>query len=389
MTVAPQPAKQTNHKKRNVILIIVGAVFAIALILWLLYYIFVGRFYVETDDAYVQGNQVMLTPQVASSVVAIYADNTDLVEQGQLVVELDKSNFLIALEEKKKNLANTVREVARLFENVGEQEALVEVRQSELDQQNYYLENRQDLKGTGAISVEDYETSSTNVSTAQANVTYALKQLTAAKVLVAGTTIESHPRVQAAVNELKEAYLNLIRCDVISPARGYVARRSVQVGDYVPAGTTLMMIVPLDFLWFDANYKETQLKNVRIGQPVEFTADLYGKGVTFHGTVLGFTGGTGSAFALLPAQNATGNWIKIVQRLPVRISIDPSEIKEHPLFIGLSIRSSIDVHDTNGRMLCLSPQIEPVYATFIYDRQTQELESKAREINEIIEANKS
>lgn len=367
---------------------ILGAVFAIALILWLLYYIFIGRFYVETDDAYVQGNQVMLTPQVSSSIVAIFADDTDLVEQGQLVVQLDKTNFLIAVEEKKKNLANTVREVARLFENVSEQEAFVEVRKSELNQQNYYLSNRQDLKGTGAISVEDFETSSTNVSTAEANLKYAVAQLTSAKVLVAGTTVESHPRVQAAVNELKDAYLNLIRCDVKSPARGYVAKRSAQVGDYVAAGSTLLMVVPLDFLWFDANYKETQLKNVRIGQDVEFTADLYGSRLKYHGKVLGFSGGTGSAFALLPAQNATGNWIKIVQRLPIRISIDPNEIKERPLFIGLSIVSSIDVHDTSGSMLCPYPQVDPVYSTFIYDCQMQELKNKEREINEIIEANK-
>lgn len=375
------------RKKRTRLLALFSTIFALLLLGWLLYYLLYGRFFVETEDAYVNGNQVIITPQVTGGIVKIFADNTDLVEQGQVIVQLDITPFEITLREKKEQLASTVREVSQLFENVKEQQALLEVRNAELNQQKLNLANRAPLLASRAVSGEEYEQNQTNVTAAEANYTYALASLEAARALVQGTEIHTHPRVLAAATAVREAYLNLLRCDVVAPARGYVAKRSAQVGDWVMAGETLMIVVPLDFLWFDANYKETQLKNVRIGQDVAFTADLYGTSRKFQGKVLGFTSGTGSAFQLLPAQNATGNWIKIVQRLPIRVSIDPKQIQENPLFIGLSIRSSIDVRDTSGAMLCLVPQVEPVYTTYIYNTQAEALQNFEPQILEIIEKN--
>lgn len=388
MATSESVEKDQKKKKRNSILFGVILAILVMLLVWILYFLFYGRFFVSTEDAYVSGNQVPLTNQVDGGVVAIYADNTDLVLQGQVVVLLDKTNYLLKLEESKQKLANTVREVVGLFEAVKEKEAAVEVRRAELIQAKLNFSHRTpEMVESGSVGKEEFEQYGTNVAVGEANYTFALRDLDSAKALVAGTTVKTHPRVTESVTQLKNAYLDLIRCEVIAPASGYVARRSAQVGDWVVAGTSLLKIVPLDYLWVDANYKEIQLGRVRIGQKANFTADIYGRSVKYHGTVVGFTGGTGSAFALLPAQNASGNWIKIVQRLPVRIAIDPEELRKNPLFIGLSTRMEIDVHDTNGKMLCAVAQDVPAYTTFIYEQQDRKLENFSPEIQKIIDAN--
>lgn len=373
--------------KRRLWLILVGAVFCLALVAWLLYWFFVGRFYVATDNAYVTGNQVMITPQVSSGTVCIYADNTDFVEEGQVLVLLDSSNYLIALAEKKALLADTVRAVVGLFTDVEKNQALVEVRKSEMIQAELNLSHRVALVDSQAVAVEEFEQMQTDVKVATSNYLYANKLLEASKALVENTFVETHPRVLDAASHLRQAYLDLIRCSVIAPTRGYIAKRSVQVGDWVAAGSTLMTLVPLDFLWIEANFKETQLERIRIGQDVTFTADIYGSSISYTGKVVGFSGGTGSAFALLPAQNASGNWIKIVQRLPVRIAIELQEIEKNPLFIGLSTEVNIDVRDVGGEMLSRIPQIDPVYTTYLYKTQMQKLESFEGEIVEIIKTN--
>lgn len=386
-TPLPSAPSTPNRKKRNRWLIILAVIFILAGLGWFLYWIFIGRFHVYTEDAYVHGNEVMLTPQVSSGVKAIYAEETDLVEKGQLVVELDRSDYLIAFEEAQKKLASTVRDVVAMFQDVGAKEAEVALKEAELKQAELDLEHRQPLVKTGAVSVEVFEVYQTDVEVAAASLRFAKKELEKAKAFVEGTTIESHPLVQEQAWALRESYLNLIRCQVWAPATGYVAKRSVQVGDQVKEGDTLLFIVPLDDLWIEANYKETQLRNVRIGQPVEYTADIYGGGVKFHGKVVGFQPGSGNAFALLPPENASGNWIKIIQRVPVRVSVDPEEIRQHPLFLGLSMRTYVDVHDTDGRMLAEAPTMKPIYTTTIYSKQMEELVEIDPMIDDIIKQN--
>jgi len=383
-----QKAKpSTSTHKRNLWMAGLAVLFLLIGIAWLLYWLLVGRFYVYTEDAYVHGNQVMLTPQVTAGVKAIFADETDLVQQGQLVVELDSSNFLIRIEELKKNLANQVRDVSYLFRDAQAKLALVKVREAELRQAELDLCHRKPLVQTGAVSREEFETFETIVVVTKENLVYAEKEYGAALSLIQGTDIETHPRVQQAVWELRQAYLDLIRCQIWSPVTGYIAKRSVQVGDQVAVGQTLLYIVPLDYIWVNANYKETQLSHVRIGQPVTFTADLYGKGVEYHGQVIGLQPGSGNAFSLLPPENASGNWIKIIQRVPVRISVDPQEIKKNPLVLGLSMRVSVDVHDVSGPKLAEQPTLMPIYTTPIYTTQVDDLFEFDPIIRELIDKN--
>ena len=391
MTTAPPeampPSADVQRKRRNVWLAVLAAVFLLAGLIVLGYWLFIGRFYVFTEDAYIHGNAVMLAPQVSAGVKAIYADETDLVQKGQLVVELDSSDFLLRFEELKKELAVTVREVAGMFQDVEAKQAQILLKKAEMQQAELDLNHRTPLVKTGAVSAETYETYQTGVSVATAALTFAERDYEAANALVAGTTVETHPLVQQTVWSLRQAYLNLIRCQIRAPTTGFIAKRSVQVGDQVEAGTTLLYIVPLDAIWLEANYKETSLKSLRRGQEVTFTADLYGDSVTYHGRVLGFQPGSGNAFSLLPPENASGNWIKIVQRVPVRISIDPDELLKKPLLLGLSMRVTVDVHDTSGHMLAQAPTLDPLYTTSIYSQQLEEMVSIDPLIADVITQN--
>lgn len=389
MTASEETPQQetSNHKKRNLWLILLASVFLIAGLAWFLFWIFVGRFYVYTEDAYVHGNEVMLTPQVSAGVSAIYADDTDLVEQGQLVIELDRTDYEIRLEELKKILANTVRETAALFQNVEAKEAEVVLKAAELRQAELDLEHRVPLVKTGAVSLEEFETYQTAVLVEASALALAEKEYEASKVLVEGTTVKTHPQVQEAAWNVRQSYLNLIRCQIWAPATGYIAKRSAQVGDQVSVGDTLLYIVPLDYIWIEANYKETKLRAVRIGQPVSFKADIYGDSVEYHGKIVGFQPGSGNAFSLLPPENASGNWIKIIQRVPVRVSLDPKEIREHPLLLGLSMRVTVDVHDTDGKMLSQVATKEPLYTTPIYQKQREDMKAIDPVIEELIANN--
>ncbi|MFZ0566196.1 MAG: efflux RND transporter periplasmic adaptor subunit [Chlamydiales bacterium] len=393
MTVSETEEKPVENKdnkrkkRRNLALLILLAIFVLIGVVWFFYWLFAGRFYVNTEDAYVHGNEVMLTPQVSAGVNAIYAEETDLVTKGQLLVELDRSDHELFFEEMQEALAYTVRQVVGLFQDVEAKEAEVVLRAAELRQAELDLKHREPLVSTGAVSTEEFETYQTNVVVAEASLVYAEKELEMARSLIEGTTVRTHPLVQESIVSVKEAYLNLIRCHVLAPVTGYIAKRSVQVGDYVNAGDTLLFIVPLDQIWIEANYKETKLRNVRIDQPVEFTSDIYGGGVKFHGKVVGFQPGSGNAFAFLPPENTSGNWIKIIQRVPVRISIDPDEISKHPLLLGLSMHVHVDVHDTSGKMLSKTPTLEPIYTTPIYYKQIEEMELIDPLIDHIIKKN--
>ena len=317
-----------------------------------------------TDNAYVQGNVVQITPQIGGTVTAIYADDTDRVKAGQPLVQLDPADAQVALDEARANLAQTVRQVRSLYANNRSLEAQIALKETdvtraktELARADDDLRRRQAIVGNGAVSQEE-------VSHAQSQLTTA--QLNSNQTLTEGTQLESHPNVQVAAGRVREAYLALHRAGLPAPVDGFVAKRTVQLGQRIAAGTPLMSVIPLDQLWVDANFKEVQLRNIRIGQPVKLIADLYGKHVEYKGTIAGLGMGTGAAFALLPAQNATGNWIKVVQRVPVRVALDPEQLKQDPLRVGLSMEVSVDTSDASGKALADVPRAASTVQTDVY-----------------------
>ncbi|GGL98318.1 efflux RND transporter periplasmic adaptor subunit [Pseudomonas asuensis] len=362
----PKSGKRKFFLLLLLVLVILGAVGVY------FYHTLYGRFHEGTDDAYVSGNVVQIMPQVTGTVVSITADDGDLVHEGQVLVKFDPSDTEVALQSAEANLAKTVRQVRGLYSNVDSYKAQVASRKVELERARSDYKRRQDLARGGAISQEELSHARDTLNAAQSALTSAEQQLSTSRALVDDTVIASHPDVKAAAAQLRQAYLNNARSTIIAPVTGYVAQRSVQVGSRVQPGTALMAVVPMDQIWIDANFKETQLSNMRIGQPVEIHSDLYGEDVKYHGTVESLGVGTGSAFSLLPAQNASGNWIKIVQRLPVRIRLDQDSLADHPLRIGLSMNVDVDLHDLNGPVLARKPLAQPRYTTDVYTRQLEE-----------------
>ncbi|WP_414449565.1 HlyD family efflux transporter periplasmic adaptor subunit [Burkholderia sp. 22PA0099] len=344
-------ASQPNNSKRNRMMLLLAVIIVIAAVAYGLYYFLVARFHEETDDAYVNGNVVQITPQVTGTVIAVNADDTQTVTAGSPLVKLDPADAQVALQQAEANLAQTVRQVRGLFVNDDQYRAQVTLRQSDLSKAQDDLRRRAAVAQTGAVSQEEISHARDAVKAAQASVDAAQQQLASNRALTANTTIADHPNVLAAASKVRDAYLNNARNTLPAPVTGYVAKRSVQVGQRVAPGSPLMSVVPLNAVWVDANFKEVQLTHMRIGQPVELSADIYGSSVKYHGKVVGFSAGTGSAFSLLPAQNATGNWIKVVQRLPVRIALDPKELEQHPLRIGLSMQVDVDIQNDQGGQL--------------------------------------
>ncbi|MDY7507207.1 HlyD family secretion protein [Ralstonia wenshanensis] len=365
---AATPAGNGNaNGKRKRMLTTLAAALVVAGVGYGLYWGLYGRWFESTDDAYVQGNVVQVTPQVAGTVVAIRADDTQLVTSGQPLIELDRADARVALEQAEAALAQTVRQVRTLYSNTSAFTATLAMRESDLAKAKDDLARRKQIAGTGAVSQEEISHAQTAVQAAQSALEAAKEQLQGNRVLTEQTTLERHPNVLQAAAKVREAYLAYARTSLPASVTGYVAKRSVQVGQRVAPGTPLMAIVPLDQLWVDANFKEVQVRHMRVGQPVELVADVYGSSVTYHGKVVGFSAGTGSAFSLLPAQNATGNWIKVVQRLPVRVSLDPKDLKDHPLRVGLSMEAKVDIHDEGGQSLATAPTASPLQTT-VYDQ---------------------
>jgi len=367
---AGQAAAPTNGKRkfllRLVLLIVVLA--AIAFGIW---YYTIGRWYEGTDDAYVNGNVVQITPQVVGTVVKINADDGNLVHKGDVLVEIDGSDARIALQQSEAQLARAVRQVRGLYSNVESGQAVVAAQKVSLDRARADYARRQGLVATGAISAEELAHARDAPAAAESQLASTQQQLSTTKALVDETVIAKHPDVLAAAAALRTAYLNDARAKIYAPVDGYVAKRSVQVGQRLQPGTPLMAVVPLHQVWIDANFKETQLAQMRIGQLVTLKSDLYGSKVEFKGKVQSLGVGTGSAFSLLPAQNATGNWIKIVQRVPVRIELDPKELDKNPLRIGLSMAVEVNLHDQSGPALAQQSPKEPVFTTDIYQGQMQ------------------
>ncbi|WP_243040496.1 HlyD family efflux transporter periplasmic adaptor subunit [Dyella sedimenti] len=378
-------AVQPPKNRRGFLLRALLVVLVLAAIGWGLWYFLEGRWYEETDDAYVNGNVVQITPQVPGSVVTIGADDGDLVHAGDVLVKLDPADAEVALQQAKANLASTVRRVRGLYSTVNGAQAEVAVRKVAVDKAQADYNRRRDLAKSGAISAEELSHALDALTSAQSALTTAQQQLQTNKVLVDDTVVASHPDVQTAAAKLRAAYLDDVRTSILAPVDGYVAKRSVQLGQRVAPGTPLMAVVPLREVWIDANFKETQLTSMRIGQPVDVRADVYGGAVTYKAKVQSLGVGTGSAFSLLPAQNATGNWIKIVQRVPVRVFFtDPKQLEEHPLRIGLSTKVEVNLHDQSGPLLARQAPAQPAFKTDVYDEQLAKADGL---IAEIIHAN--
>jgi membrane fusion protein, multidrug efflux system len=372
------------HVKRKRWLAIATGAFAIAGIAYGAYWALALRYFQSTDDAYVSGNVVQITPQISGTVVAIGADDTQFVKAGQLLVQLDQADAKVALDQADAQLAKTVREVRNLFATSAQLQATVDMRQSDVAKANEDLARRERLATSGAISREEQQHARDAVDSAKSALRAAQQELAANRARVDRTTIEDHPDVRNAAAHWRDAYLAYARTALPAPVAGFVAKRAVQLGQRVSPGAALMAIVPLDQVWVDANFKEPQLASMRLGQPVTLIADLYGRKVKYHGKVAGFAAGTGAAFAILPAQNATGNWIKIVQRVPVRIALDPRELSAHPLQIGLSMQVEVDTHDRSGERLPQVAQTAPAYATDVFELQD---EIADRRVKAIIAAN--
>ena len=326
------------------------------------WYLFIKGFE-ETEDAYVSGNQVMVSAQVAGNISKINVDNMDPVQAGDVLLELDDTNAKLSFEQAKSNLANAVRQISQLNYTVKQLKSAVRANEITLAQAQGNLNRRVQLVKDGAIDKESFQHAKEAVELAKANLTTSQNQLEANQALLLDGPLSEQPQIQSAVSNLKQAWLNLERTKIRSPIKGYVARRNAQVGQAVSVGGALMAVVTTDQMWLDANFKETQLTHMRIGQPVEIHFDLYGKDKTFNGKVVGIEMGTGSAFSLLPTQNATGNWIKVVQRVPVRIQLDPQQLAENPLRIGLSATVKVNVSDSQGETLRDQAPSTTLYST--------------------------
>jgi membrane fusion protein (multidrug efflux system) len=339
------------------------------------YHEFIGRFNESTDDAYVNGNVVEITPLVTGTVVSIGADDGDLVHEGQVLINFDPNDAEVGLQSAQAKLARTVRQVRGLYSNVDGMKAQVNAQQAEVQKAQDNYNRRKNLAAGGAISQEELSHARDDLTSAQNALANAKQQLKTTSALVDDTVVSSHPDVMQAAAELRQAYLTNARSTLIAPVTGYVAKRTVQLGQRVQPGTALMAVIPLDQLWIDANFKETQLRDMRIGQPVDIESDIYGSSVKYSGTVDSLGAGTGSAFALLPAQNATGNWIKIVQRVPVRIHINAEELAKHPLRVGLSTNVEVNLHDQSGPVLAQQPPQKASFTTNVYEQQLAEADA--------------
>ena len=383
-----------NQTKRKKWMLALAGIFAIAAILYTIYWFVTGRNSEFSDDAYVAANIVQITPQVAGTVVAITVNETDFVKAGEVLVRLDSTNAEIALQEAQQQLAQTVREVRTLYAANSSLTSTLAQHRAELEQARADLLNaqtdfkrRESLLATGAVSQEDVQHAQTaleaalnHVAASTAALNTAKEQLLGNEALTSGISVTNHPRVRAAATRVKQAYLDLKRGSILSPVDGYVGKRNVQLGQRVAIGAPLLTIIPLREIWVDANYKEAQLRRIRIGQSVALTSDVYGSKVDYHGHVSGVGSGTGAAFALLPAQNATGNWIKVVQRVPVRIALDEKEVAAHPLRVGMSMEATVDLASPGKSALANEATPREENQTQVYSGDDREVDAMVARI---------
>lgn len=374
-------AVKNNHfsHKRKLLLTLVTLVVLVMIVLSGLYVLLIGRFYEDTDNAYVNGNVIPITSQIAGTIIGIEADDTQFVKTGQVLVKLDPTDSYIAFEQAKANLAQTIRTTQQLFINNNGLKASILDKEATQEKARLDVSRRNEAIGIGAVSQEELTHAQNTLKSANASITEARAALLANQALTEHTDLSQHPSVLAAAAMLRKAYIDYKRTTIQAPVSGEISKRTAQIGRRIEVGTQLMALVPLDEVWIDANFKEKQLRNMRIGQEAIIYADLYGSSVKYHGKIVGFSAGTGSAFALLPAQNATGNWIKVVQRLPVRIAFEATELKAHPLRIGLSMQITVDTHDRSGALI-KTPAPASIYNTRVYDDLNKEADEEIARI---------
>ena len=375
-----------DPRKRRRALLIAAGVFVLAALLWFLLWFFVLSTRVKTDNAYVGGNQVAISAQVPGTVVAILADDTQHVDAGQVLVRLDGTDADTRLAQARSALAQAVRGVRQQTSSATGADAQVVAARLDLKKAEADLQRRLPLIAAQAESPEIVQHLRDGVEQARAAVNAAEAQAAAAHAAIEGTDVAQNPVVMQARANFRAAWVAAQRNAIYAPVSGYVAERSVQLGNSVQPGQQLMTVVPLHDLWIDANFKESQLRHIRIGQPATVVSDLYGGDAEYHGKVIGLGAGTGSVFSLLPAQNATGNWIKVVQRVPVRIALDNKELDKHPLRIGLSTDVTVDIRHDQGSVLASTSTPQPVAQTDVYDQMASKADAEA---DRIIRANLS
>jgi membrane fusion protein (multidrug efflux system) len=381
LAIDPAVQKRLALRKRG--LMVLGGVFAVAAIGYGAYWFTVGSRHESTDDAYVAGNRVPVMAEAEGTVTAILADETNEVQQGQALVKLDDTDAKVALQEAEAKLASTVRHVEQLYATDKQLDARAAAQQATLRQHRSDYQRHQALNKRGYFSDSALEQSGTQVQVDQHELAEDQQAITALHAEIGEGGVAENPDVKLAAAEVRAAYLTLQRMTIVAPVSGYIAKRDVEIGQRIAPGASLITVVPLSEIWVDANFKESQLDHIRPGQPVSLHADVYGGRVDFHGTVAGVDAGTGSAFALLPAQNATGNWIKVVQRVPVRVQIPDAELAAHPLRIGLSMEVSVDTHaGSDGKPLAPVPAHQ--YSTPVYG---QRMAGAEQLIADIIRAN--
>jgi membrane fusion protein (multidrug efflux system) len=390
---APPPPAQTPTAppaagtRRRYLKILAGVV-VIGAVGYASYWYWYARHFESTDDCYVNGDVVQITTEIPGTVIQLHADDTQYVSRGQALLELDPADAEVAASNAEANLGRAVRAVRALFAQADQLRAEIRDREVELQQAEQDHARRTGLLSDGAISSEELEHTRDRITEVRASLTAAQQQLNETTAQIDRTTVPTHPQVLAAIAAVRDASLALRRAHVTAPVSGVIAQRSVQVGQRVAAGTPLMGVVPLDAVWVDANFKEVQLRNMRVGQPVKLRTDVYGGKVVYHGKLVGLSAGSGTAFALLPAQNASGNWIKIVQRLPVRIELDSSELRAHPLRIGLSATADVDIRDTSGPLVSAQVRRIPIPSQASLADDPQEEARIAQIIRDNLEAPK-
>jgi membrane fusion protein (multidrug efflux system) len=381
-TVETPPEAPTG--KRRKVLVIIAVVFIIIGLPWGLFWLLVLSKRERTDDAYVNGNRVVISAQVSGTVIAVLTDDTQLVKTGQVLVRLDPIDAETGLARSASALGQSVRQVRQQKLTADQYDSMIATRRLELARAEADLAKREPLLADSAIAPEEVRHARESVLLARAALTQAERQATASHALVDGTSVEDNPAVLQAKAAYRDAWIAAQRNAVVAPVSGYVAERSVQLGQHVTAGQALMTVIPLNALWVDANFKEVQLRHLRIGQAAVVRSDLYGGTFVYHGHVKGMAAGTGAAFALLPAQNASGNWIKVVQRVPVRIQIDDSDLVKSPLRVGLSATVTVDTTNEDGPVLPKEAADQPVGDTQVY---THDLEKANAEADAVVRRN--
>lgn len=369
-----------NHERRKKTLLILGAIVLTCALLSLIYWWLFLLDKESTDDAYVGGNAITIFSRVPGAVNAYYADDTDLVQKGQKLLDLDPIDLELAFESQKAALAIAVRDIVKLKQQVQQVQATIQAQEARLEKLRFDYNNRAALIHSKAISKEDLDHARTDLIAAEADLKASQHQLEGLKAQLGTTSLEEHPQVVSASVQLRNAFVNLSRGTIYAPATGYVAQRKVQVGENVKTDRALMSVFPLEQIWVDANFKEKELYDIRIGQKAKVKADIYGSSVIYRGKVVGIAPGSGSVFSLLPPQNATGNWIKIVQRVPVRIALEPEQVKQYPLRVGLSVYVTVDTSDQSGLPLATLPTEKKLASTNIFDTSFEEVNALIADI---------